>query len=88
MLGTELSPWIESLLDKTIQMLQNDIVKKKIQLLIIHPFLQYVIELIFPYVIILGAIFGTMFLMMISILVLLIFRLNGAGTPSIVAGSL
>jgi hypothetical protein len=88
MLGTELSPWIESLLDKTIQMLQNDIVKKKIQLLIIHPFLQYVIELTFPYVIILGAIFGIMFLMMISILVLLIFRLNGAGTPSIVAGSL
>ena len=69
-----LPPWIEKFIDKTIQMLQNDILKKKIQILILEPFLQYIIELIFPYVIIICAIFGIMFFMMISIIGILVFR--------------
>ena len=73
---TKLSPWIESIIDKTIQMLQNDVLKKKIQLLILQPFLQYMIELIFPYVIIICVIFGLMILMMISILGLLVYKMN------------
>jgi len=69
-----LSPWIESFVDKAIQFMQNDILKKKVQILILEPFLQYMIELIFPYIIILCAVFGIMILMMISILGLLVFR--------------
>lgn len=69
-----LPPWIESFIDKTVQMLQNDILKKKIQILILEPFLQYIIELVFPYVIIICAIFGIMFFMMISIIGILVFR--------------
>ena len=71
-----LSPWVESFLDKTIQMLQNDVLKKKIQLLILEPFIQYMIELIFPYVMIICVVFGLMIIMMASILALLVFRLN------------
>ena len=71
-----LPPWIESIIDKTIQTLQNDVLKKKIQLLILQPFLQYMIELIFPYVIIICVIFGLMILMMISILGLLVYKMN------------
>ena len=71
-----LSPWMEKMIDKTIQMLQNDVLKKKIQILILQPFLQYIIELIFPYVIIICAVFGLMILMMVSILGLLVFRLQ------------
>ena len=41
-----LSPWMEKMIDKTIQMLQNDVLKKKIQILILQPFLQYIIELL------------------------------------------
>lgn len=57
-------------------MLQDDVLKKKIQILILQPFLQYIIELIFPYVIIICAVFGLMILMMVSILGLLVFRLQ------------
>ena len=73
-----LSPWVEKIIDRTIQMLQDDVLKKKIQILILQPFLQYMIELIFPYVIIICAIFGLMILMMVSILGLLVFRLQPA----------
>ena len=73
---SKLSPWIESLIDKTIQMLQNDVLKKKIQLLILQPFLQYMIELVFPYVIIICVFFSLMILMMISIIGLLVYKMN------------
>jgi hypothetical protein len=72
--------WIETFLDKTIQMLQNDTLKKKIQILIIQPFLQYFIELIFPYVIIVCVVFGLMIILMISILAFLVFRISPAPT--------
>ena len=69
-----LNPWIEKILDKTIQTLQNDVLKKKIQILILQPFIQYFIELIFPYVIIICVVFGVMIILMLSILVLLVLR--------------
>jgi len=72
-----LSPFIEKFIDKTIQMLQNDMLKKKIQILILEPFIQYFIELIFPYLIIICVVFSVMLLMMMSIIGILIFRLNG-----------
>jgi hypothetical protein len=77
-----LSPWLETFIDKTIQMLQNDVLKKKIQLLILEPFLQYIIELVFPYVVIVCAIFGIMLLMIVIILGLLVFRLNGGAVAA------
>lgn len=69
-----ITPWVESFIDKAVQMLQNDILKKKIQILILQPFLQYIIELIFPYVIIICTVFGLMIMMMISIITLLFLR--------------
>lgn len=81
---TKLSPWIEGIIDKTIQMLQNDVLKKKIQLLILQPFLQYMIELVFPYVIIICVVFGLMIIMMISILGLLVYKINA---PAIAASA-
>jgi hypothetical protein len=66
--------WIEHLLDKTIHTLQDETIKKKIQLLVIQPFLQYFLELVFPYVILICVVFGLMIILMISILGLLVFR--------------
>ncbi len=68
---------IERFLDKTIQILKNDTIKKKIELLIIQPFLQYSLDLIFPYVIILCVVFGILIISMISILCLVAFRFSG-----------
>ena len=79
-----MAPWIEKLIDKTIQMLQNDIFKKKIQILILQPFLQYMIELIFPYVIIVCVVFGLMIVLMMSILIVLVYKVPAAvaGVPT------
>ena len=79
----QLSPWIESLVDKTIQMLQNETLKKKIQLLVLQPFLQYFLELIFPYVIMICVIFGLLIILLISIIALLVFR---SASPAVVKG--
>ncbi len=75
-MSNELHPWIEKLVDRSIQMLQNETLKKKIQILILQPFLQYFLELIFPYVILICVVFGLMIIMMLSILALLVFRMN------------
>lgn len=83
MAANQMSPWVESLLDKTIQMLQNDTLKKKIQLLVLQPFLQYFLELIFPYVIIICVIFGLLIILLISIIALLVFR---SASPAVVKG--
>lgn len=66
--------WAESFVDKAIHMLQNETLRKKIQLMVIQPFLQYFLELIFPYIIIICSIFGIMIISLFSILGLLLFR--------------
>ncbi len=75
---------IERFLDKTIQILKNDTIKKKIELLIIQPFLQYSLDLIFPYVIIACVVFGILIISMISILCLVAFRFAG---PSVIGAA-
>ena len=72
--------WIEPVLDKVIQTLQNDIVKKKIQFMVLEPFLQYFLELVFPYVIIVCVVFGILIVAIFSILALLVFRLNSGSS--------
>jgi len=69
-----MSPAIEKFLDKAIQILQNDTLKKKIEILILQPFIQYLIEMLFPYVIIICVVFGLLITLMTSILGILVFR--------------
>ncbi len=78
-----LHPWIEKFVDRAIQMLQNDTLKKKIQILLLQPFLQYFIELLFPYVILVCVVFGLMIIMMLSILALLVFRISPTAVSSV-----
>lgn len=73
------SPWFEKSLDKVIQMLQNDVLKKKIQILVLEPFVQYCIELIFPYAILVCAVVGLMIVLMISILAILVYKTAPSG---------
>ena len=68
---------MEKFLDKTIQMLQNENIKKKIEVLILQPFIQYLIELLFPYVIIICVVFGLLIIMLTSVLYLLIVQMGG-----------
>ena len=71
-----LSPLMEKFIDKTIQMLQNENLKKKIEVLILQPFIQYLIELMFPYVIIICVVFGLLIIMLTSVLYLLIIQMS------------
>ena len=80
---SKLSPVMEKFLDRTIQMLQNDTVKKKIEIQIIQPIMQYIIELVFPYLIIAGVIFGLLITMLISILYILISGPKGLSSVSL-----
>ncbi len=73
-MAKSLSPWIEKIVDKIIHSLQDDVLKRKIQILILQPFLQYFLELIFPYVVLVCVVFGLMIILMISILGVLVFR--------------
>ena len=68
------STFVEHVIDKLVHTLQDDTVKKKIQILILQPFLQYFLELIFPYVIIICVVFGLMIVLMVSILGFLVYR--------------
>ena len=68
------SPFLDKIIDRTIHVLQNDMLKKKIQLLVLQPFLQYFIELFFPYIIIVCVVFGLLIILLISILALLVFK--------------
>ena len=71
-----LSPMMETFLDKTIQMLQNENLKKKIEILVLQPIMQYMIELLFPYVIIVCVVFGVLIIMLTSVLYLLIMQMS------------
>ena len=73
------SPMIEQLLDKAIQILQNDNLKKKIELHLLQPFIQHAIELVFPYVIIICVVFGVLIIVTTSILCILVFKISGSG---------
>jgi len=81
------SPMIEQLLDKAIQILQNDNLKKKIELHLLQPFIQHAIELVFPYVIIICVVFGVLIIVTTSILCILVFKITGGGAVSTVAAA-
>jgi len=81
------SPMIEQLLDKAIQILQNDNLKKKIELHLLQPFMQHAIELVFPYVIIICVVFGVLIIVTTSILCILVFKISGSGAFGTVAAS-
>lgn len=75
-MSQDFPPWAEKILDRCIQMVKNDTVKKKVQLLLLEPFLQYFLELVFPYVIIVCVVFGLLIILMISILAVLLLKLG------------
>jgi hypothetical protein len=66
---------IEKMIDKSIVIVKNDFIKKKIQLMIIQPFLQYILELVFPYIVIICVVFVLLITLLIS-LVILVLRIQ------------
>jgi|Laugresp1bdmlbsn_1035097.scaffolds.fasta_scaffold08732_2 hypothetical protein len=66
--------WIEKLLDRGVQLLQNETLRRKVQIQLLDPLVQYILERMFPYLILVGVVFGMMILMSASILMILVLR--------------
>jgi len=73
---------LEKTLDSMIGFLQNDILREKIKLMILDPFLQYAMERLFPYILLVCAIVISMILLLISILIVLLLRQSGVSEVS------
>uniref|UniRef100_A0A6C0DPQ4 Uncharacterized protein n=1 Tax=viral metagenome TaxID=1070528 RepID=A0A6C0DPQ4_9ZZZZ len=77
--NTQITNWIEKIIDRLIHILQNDTVKKKIQIQIVEPFLNYILERCFPYVMLLCIIFGIFLILLISIFIFLVWNRKASG---------
>lgn len=73
---------LEKSIDSLIRFLQNDVLREKIKLMILEPLLQYSMERLFPYVLLLCAIVISMILLLISILMVLLLRKSTDGIQS------
>ena len=69
-----IQPFLEKGIEKIIQIVQNDTIKKKIQMLILDPFMSYIIERLFPYLIVLGVIFIVLIMLCVCSVWLLFVR--------------
>lgn len=78
--------WLEKLLDRGVQLLQNETLRRKVQIQLLDPLVQYILERMFPYLILLGVVFGLMILMSASILVLLVVK-GGSPVGAVAAAS-
>lgn len=75
--------WLQSILQKCIQSIQTDENKKMMQVFLIDPILNYVLDRLFPYVLILCVLFVILTIMISMTLMLVFMRLPGAlGTGS------
>ena len=73
---------LEKTIDSLIAFLKNDLLREKIQLMILEPLLQYSMERLFPYLLLLCAIVISMILLLISILLVLLLRKTTDGIHS------
>ena len=65
---------IRSWIDKFAHVLQSTDTREFIQVLVLDPFLKHIIGQIFPYMLIAFCLFGAVFIFVILIFVLLLFR--------------
>jgi hypothetical protein len=79
--------WIEKSIEKVVHILQNDVIKKKIEIMILEPFISYALERIFPYVILLVVVFGIFILMSALSIGLLLYRTVPASPVSLITAA-
>jgi hypothetical protein len=65
---------IRSWIDKFAHVLQSTDTREFIQVLVLDPFLKHIIGQIFPYILIAFCLFGAVFIFVILIFVVLVFR--------------
>ena len=70
--------WLQSIIQKLIQSVQTDENRKMVQVFLLDPILNYVLDRLFPYVLILCVLFVILTIMISMTLALVFMRLPGA----------
>lgn len=70
--------WLQSIIQKCIQSIQTEENKKMVQVFLVDPILNYVLDRLFPYVLILCVLFVILTVMISMTLALVFMRLPGA----------
>lgn len=65
---------IRSRIDQFAHLIQSTDLKEYIQMLVIDPFFKYILERIFPYMIIAFCLFGAIFLFVVLIFIMLLLK--------------
>lgn len=88
MSGTSNIPgWIEKAIEKAVMTLQNDVIKKKIQILILDPFMTYVIERLFPYVLFLVVIFAIFIVLCVICIGIIVYKMPWSSASAAAAAA-
>ena len=72
MSGIPKKEWVQQFIQKTLQQVQTDENKKWLQVFLIDPILNYILERMFPYILILTVLF-VLLTFMITITLILVF---------------
>lgn len=80
--------WIEKSIEKVVHTLQNDLIKKKIEIMILEPFMSYVLERLFPYIILITVVFGIFIVMCALSIILLLYKSAPPGIPMVLTASM
>jgi hypothetical protein len=70
--------WLQGIIQKCIQSVQTEENKKMVQVFLVDPILNYVLDRLFPYVLILCVLFVILTIMISMTLALVFMRLPGA----------
>ncbi len=75
------SPWMEQLLEKSIHVLNRDDTRKKLQLYLIDPLLNHIMERVFPYIVLTCALFTLLLIVAMLTFGMLIVQTRSAIWP-------
>lgn len=82
------SSWIEQLLEKSIHLLNRDDTRKKLQLYLIDPLLNHIMERVFPYIVLTCALFTLLLIVAMLTFGMLIVQTRSALWPMATAAAI
>ena len=66
--------WIQKIIQKSKKSLESEETRRMLQLMVLDPFLNYLLERIFPYVIVICVMFTVLTVLLTAVLILLFMR--------------
>ena len=79
------SSWMEQLMEKSIHMLNRDDTRKKLQLYLIDPLLNHIMERVFPYIVLTCALFTLLLIVAMLTFGMLIVQTRSSIWPTATA---